>query len=402
MCELNILHDSLYQFCPELHLKRLNSLMLACRALLDSKTLTLTELGRNLPCQARTKHNIKRMDRLLGNHHLHQERLAVYRWHASFICAGNPMPVVLVDWSDIREHKRLMVLRASVALQGRSVTLYEKAFPLSKQCSKSAHDQFLSDLANILPSSVTPLIISDAGFKVPWYKSVEEHGWYWLSRVRGKVQFAELGAENWQPVSKLHSKASSRAKSLGYQKLTRSNAINCQIALYRALPKGRKNQRSTRTNCHHPSPKVYSDSAKEPWVLATNLPTAARTPKQLVRLYAKRMQIEETFRDLKSPAYGLGLRQSRTSCPKRFDIILLIALMLQLMFWLVGIHAQQQGWDRHFQANTVRNRNVLSTVRLGMEVLRRPDYEITTQHLLAAAMALAELLLKDGYALADL
>ncbi|EPW6879837.1 IS4 family transposase, partial [Vibrio vulnificus] len=45
MCELNILHDSLYQFCPELHLKRLNSLMLACRALLDSKTLTLIELG---------------------------------------------------------------------------------------------------------------------------------------------------------------------------------------------------------------------------------------------------------------------------------------------------------------------------------------------------------------------
>ncbi|EOG9795006.1 MULTISPECIES: hypothetical protein, partial [Enterobacterales] len=24
MCELDILHDSLYQFCPELHLKRLN------------------------------------------------------------------------------------------------------------------------------------------------------------------------------------------------------------------------------------------------------------------------------------------------------------------------------------------------------------------------------------------
>lgn len=31
---------------------------------------------------------------------------------------------------------------------------------------------------------------------------------------------------------------------------------------------------------------------------------------------------------------------------------------------------QKQGWDKHFQANTVRNRNVLSTVRLGMEVLR--------------------------------
>lgn len=105
MCELDILHDSLYQFCPELHLKRLNSLTLACHALLDCKTLTLTELGRNLPTKARTKHNIKRIDRLLGNRHLHKERLAVYRWHASFICSGNTMPIVLVDWSDIREQK---------------------------------------------------------------------------------------------------------------------------------------------------------------------------------------------------------------------------------------------------------------------------------------------------------
>ncbi|HAS2188220.1 TPA: IS4 family transposase, partial [Salmonella enterica subsp. enterica] len=44
-------------------LKRLNSLTLACHALLDCKTLTLTELGRNLPTKARTKHNIKRIDR---------------------------------------------------------------------------------------------------------------------------------------------------------------------------------------------------------------------------------------------------------------------------------------------------------------------------------------------------
>ncbi|WP_272715055.1 hypothetical protein, partial [Escherichia coli] len=34
MCALEILHDSLYQFCHELQLKRLNSLTLACHALL--------------------------------------------------------------------------------------------------------------------------------------------------------------------------------------------------------------------------------------------------------------------------------------------------------------------------------------------------------------------------------
>ncbi len=220
--------------------------------------------------------------------------------------------------------------------------LYEKAFPLSEQCSKKAHDQFLADLASILPSNTTPLIVSDAGFKVPWYKSVEKLGWYWLSRVRGKVQYADLGAENWKPISNLHDMSSSHSKTLGYKRLTKSNPISCQILLYKSRSKGRKNQRSTRTHCHHPSPKIYSASAKEPWVLATNLPVEIRTPKQLVNIYSKRMQIEETFRDLKSPAYGLGLRHSRTSSSERFDIMLLIALMLQLTCWLAGVHAQKQ------------------------------------------------------------
>ncbi|EGH0699831.1 transposase, partial [Salmonella enterica subsp. enterica serovar 4,[5],12:i:-] len=136
--------------------------------------------------------------------------------------------------------------------------------------------------------------------------------------------------------------------------------------------------------------------------LATNLPVEIRTPKQLVNIYSKQMQIEETFRDLKSPAYGLGLRHSRTSSSERFDIMLLIALMLQLTCWLAGVHAQKQGWDKHFQANTVRNRNVLSTVRLGMEVLRHSGYTITREDLLVAATLLAQNLFTHGYALGKL
>ncbi|QUJ68531.1 transposase [Photobacterium sp. GJ3] len=97
--------------------------------------------------------------------------------------------------------------------------------------------------------------------------------------------------------------------------------------------KGRKSQRSATTNSYHPSSASYSRSAKEAWVLATNLPASDIKPVQLVKLYRKSMQIEETFRDLKSPLYGLGLRQSRTRCPKRCDIMLLIAQLLQLVLW---------------------------------------------------------------------
>ncbi|RCY75394.1 IS4 family transposase, partial [Escherichia coli] len=99
---------------------------------------------------------------------------------------------------------------------------------------------------------------------------------------------------------------------------------------------------------------------------------------------------------------GLGLRHSRTSSSERFDIMLLIALMLQLTCWLAGVHAQKQGWDKHFQANTVRNRNVLSTVRLGMEVLRHSGYTITREDSLVAATLLTQNLFTHGYALGKL
>lgn len=47
-------------------------------------------------------------------------------------------------------------------------------------------------------------------------------GWYWLSRVRGKVQYADLGAENWKPISNLHDMSSSHSKTLGYKRLTKA------------------------------------------------------------------------------------------------------------------------------------------------------------------------------------
>ncbi len=67
-----------------------------------------------------------------------------------------------------------------------------------------------------------------------------------------------------------------------------------------------------------------------------------------------------------------------------------------------GVYAQKQGWYKHFQTNTVRNRNVRSTVRLGMEVLQHSCYTITREDLLAAATLRAQNLFKHGCALGKL
>jgi hypothetical protein len=403
MREIEILHNSLVNYCPEIHLKRVNSLIVGCHALLLGNRLTLTELGRNIDSQCRTKHSIKRMDRLLGNSHLHDERLAVYRWYARQIISSNPMPIVLVDWADVREHQRLMVLRASVALRGRSITLYERTFELKEHNTDKAHKQFLHDLKQIIPSSATPLIVTDAGYKNPWFRAVEAHNWFWLARVRGGVNYTPSSGEKWQPIRTLHGFASQKTKHIGRVRLAKSSPILCELYTYKGRNKGRKGKRSTTTNSHHPSHKEYQKSAREPWVLATNLPEQSFNGCQLVKLYRKRMQIEETFRDLKSPAYGFGLRHSRSRCPKRFDVLLLIALLVQLVLWWIGLYARHAGWSRYFQANTERKKTVLSTLRLAREVRKRPEqYLISDDNLKWAQMELIRQLLKQGCAVAKL
>ncbi|GGB07795.1 hypothetical protein GCM10007414_21500 [Agarivorans gilvus] len=163
--------------------------------------------------------------------------------------------------------------------------------------------------------------------------------------------------------------------------VARKKPMPCHLYVFKSKDKHRKDKRSRRSGNNHSAKKLYHRSAKEPWVLATNLPPELFNAIQVTKLYAKRMQIEETFRDLKSPQYGFGLRHSRSRCPRRYDVLLLIALLADIILWWLGLVAQQVGWQRHFQANTIRERAVLSVVRLGKEVRRRTEYIITEQRI---------------------
>ncbi|MCE9684612.1 IS4 family transposase [Shewanella sp. AS16] len=376
MRDIRILHDLLKKQCPQIHQKRLNSLVVATEALLDGNQLSLTQLGRNISGSVAPKHNIKRIDRLLGNPHLVADKFLIYRWHALHLCGANPMPVILVDWSDVREQLRMMTLRASVSVQGRSVTLYERTFLFEDYNAPRSHNAFLAELAKVLPPRCCPLIVTDAGYRNTWFREVERHGWFWLGRVRGDVSYQPCKQSSWYSNKSLYPKATSIAKHIGQVRLARKAPLLCNLHLYKAKPKSRKDTRSSKAGRNHTAQKSYRLGSKEPWLLATNLPPESFPAVKIVALYAKRMQIEETFRDLKSPQYGMGLRQSRSKDPRRYDVLLLIAMLAEMLLWCIGIAAMHLGWQRHFQANTIINRAVLSIVRLGKEVRRRPKYQI--------------------------
>jgi len=74
---IKLLHKWLRDACPSIHRARLSALVKVVPGLLLGGRLTLTDLGRQLPTAAFAKHNLKCVDRLLGNAPLQPERVTI-------------------------------------------------------------------------------------------------------------------------------------------------------------------------------------------------------------------------------------------------------------------------------------------------------------------------------------
>ena len=63
------------------------------------------------------------------------------------------------------------------------------------------------------------------------------------------------------------------------------------------------------------------------------------------------------------------------------EVLLLLAALGALACWLAGLAAEAHAWGRHFQANTVRRRAVLSTVFVGRQLLTSLRFRLQCREL---------------------
>lgn len=124
-----ILHQHLEPLLQHLHRRRLATLLAAVVSCLSGPRLSLTDLGRRFEGKARLRHKIKRSDRLLGNGHLQSEARSIYRALCRVTLKRIGEPLILIDWSDLKADQSLHLLRASLPVGGRSLTLYEEVHP---------------------------------------------------------------------------------------------------------------------------------------------------------------------------------------------------------------------------------------------------------------------------------
>jgi len=379
-----VLHKVVNQVSSTMHARRRTALEALVWSAMRGQALTVTDLGRGLEGRAREKHCIKRADRLLSNSHLQSEREALYGRLCQWLIGAQVHPVILIDWSDLDATKSFQVLRASLAVAGRALTLYEAVHGRETALKAAAERAFLETLQQCLPAGCCPIVVADAGFRTPWFKAVEALGWYWVARIRHRhlVQFEAGGA--WTPVKALHKQATHTPRLLGEVRVTKRNPHACRLVVYRGKPHGRHRLTRFGARAQSCASEKQAQAGREPWVLATNLPDRGTLAKKVVRLYASRMQIEEAFRDLKSTRFGIGFEQHRTTHGGRLGVLLLIAALALMVLWLVGAAARAHGQARHYQANTVRAHPVLSVIFLGTRLCQRECEALTVDAVLDA------------------
>ena len=307
------------------------------------------------------------MDRLLGNAALQRQCADIYAGMARQILADCKQPVILVDWSDLKADRSVQLIRASLALHGRSLSLLEQVYGAKQAATPRTHTRFLRQLKAIVGERACPIIVTDAGFRAPWFAAVEKLGWHWLGRIRGRdlLRPADHPQARWASCRSVWAQATTRPSDLGAYECVRSRPHVCRLVLLKHEPKGRHKHtvRGTRARSKHSRKNARSQT--EPWLLAASCSLRQLSAAAIAARYAQRMQIEQSFRDTKNARWGLGLERSGTRTPERLAVLVLIATLAQWVLYLVGQWAYDGQQQRHWQLTNRSSRPQLSVHQLG-------------------------------------
>lgn len=356
-----------------MHALRRQVLVKAVDALIAGRRLTLIDVARSWPEATRVRAPLKALDRLLSNTHLHTEREQIYAGMARWL-ARSARPVIVIDWSDLKRDGSWFLLRAAIPVGGRTLPLLDMVFPAGEQGTPKAEKRFLQRLKAIVPVGAKPILVTDAGFRIPWFRAVTDMGWLWLGRLRHRTQVKPVDVadtpDQWLPCKALYELATRTPRDLGAMHIAYSKAWPCRMVAYGKTPKGRKHRNQKGEPARSKKSRQNADREREPWLLVASPALEDLNARQLVALYTRRMQIELSFRDLKSHRYGNAFEDSLTHKGARIEILLLIHAMAAFATWLVGLACEATGID-HWLAARPSTRRLYSLMRLGREALVR-------------------------------
>jgi hypothetical protein len=303
-----------------------------------SQSVYLSVIARKLLIRARKLSIAKRLERFLDN-----ESIDVRAWYhpwASWLIqsasVGGTVHLV-IDSTKVSAYCRKVMV--AVAYQRRTLPIMWDWVQHSRGHS-TTHLQLelLRQVQQLVPPGVRVSLVGDGEFNHPLLlEELDFWGWDYALRQKSNILIMQKHDGIWKRLDSFPLRLGEMLW-LGKVLLTQASPYPTNIVLY------------------------WKVGEKEPWLLATNQLTA----QPAIRLYQRRMWIEEMFGDLKG--HGFDLELSRLRTPERLSRLTLAICILYVWIVTTGEYVLHKGFQHEVDRTDRRD---LSIFRLGWDWLER-------------------------------
>ncbi len=332
------LHAYLVQTIPDDCDSRLTNLIMLMMGLFQSRSVQLHLVARKTPVRAKKLSIVKRFERFLNN-----AAVRVRPWYHPFAqallvaAAAAGQVHLIIDTSKVAFGFRLVMV--SVAYHRRSLPVaWTWAVGSRGHTTTVTQIKLLSYVTGLLPRGAKVSLVGDCEFGNPLLiEYVQFWGWDYALRQPGDNLVMLRGTGQWQRLDSLPL-GKGQPVWIGHVVLTQASAHPTHLVLY------------------------WRRGEKQPWLLATNL----LDPRATLRLYRRRMWIEEMFGDMKK--HGFDLEASHLRHFLRLSRLALAVCLLYL--WLVAMAEFVITTHQTHEIDRTDRRD-LSLFRLGWDFVER-------------------------------
>lgn len=330
--------ERIRQLRPQERITRVRNMSWLLAGLFMSKCVHLSHVARKIPGTIQQTSKVKTLTRLLDNPHIQ-----VRAWYKPIACgllavaSQHGAVRLLVDGTKVGNgHQLLMV---ALAYRKRALPIAWTWVKGPRGHSSASHQcALLSYVHGLLPADAPVFIAGDSEFgAIAVLQQVETWGWDYALRQKGQHLLQQADNDDWQRCDLLVAQPGDCCW-LENVALTQQHAYRTNFLAF------------------------WQPGEKEPWLLATNLPSAAVTKKG----YRLRMGIEEMFGDFKG--HGFDFECSRLG---HFLSLSRLTLAVALLYyWLVIFGSQAIKNGKRYLVDR-RDRRDLSVFRIGFDFLER-------------------------------
>jgi Transposase DDE domain len=318
---------------------RLRTIAWMMVGMMMSRSVHLSHIARKIPSVGQQSSLVKRLSRLLQN-----GAVRVREWYDPLaqallqeVVASGQEVRLIIDGTKIGGGHRLLMV--ALAYRRRSLPIAWTWVKGSRGHSLATTQVALfASVRKLLPVGAQVLVVGDSEFgAVEVMRYFDQWGWHYVLRQKGRTGLTTQAAQVWQRLDTLVAQPGDSAWC-EQMRLTQRFAFPVNLLAH------------------------WQVGEKQPWLLATNLPTQQLT----LLAYRRRMWIEEMFADLKR--HGFDLESTHLRHFLRLSRLTLFVALLYLGCIAFGVDTVKRGL-RHWVDRA--DRRDLSIFRIGFDWVER-------------------------------